>query len=110
MDGNSLTGNTEEMCQHTLMHFVADCGSETGDFDMPIDIELECECCTQCCWDEDTTCNDSEWLGNHKGIWEYGYSRVSWDFEDGDVSPLLPYNVLQEVSPGATFDADAYFG
>ena len=73
-------GNAEEICQHPPTQFVADCGRDPGDFDMPINIELDCECCTLCCWDENTTCNDEEWLGNHKGMWEYGYERYSWGF------------------------------
>lgn len=39
--------------------------------------------------DENTTCNDSEWIANHGGIWETGYTRVKYDFDEGMVSPLV---------------------
>jgi len=89
IDDNALTGTTEPMCVHVLNHFVADCGSDG------VGAEVECECCTLCCADENVTCNDSEWLGNHGGIWETGYARIKWDFDDGFVSPLVNYNDLQ---------------
>ena len=56
------------------------------------DAEIECSCCTLCCSDENTTCNDSEWLANHGGIWETGYTRVKYDFDEGMVSPLVDYD------------------
>ncbi|KAL7536265.1 hypothetical protein ACHAXR_007034 [Thalassiosira sp. AJA248-18] len=96
IDDNSLTGNTNEMCAHTITHFVADCYHNIGDFDMPIDVALDCACCTSCCFDENTTCNDSEWLGNHEGLWEYGYDRLVWDFDEGGVSPHIDYNFWQQ--------------
>jgi len=89
IDENSLTGNTDAMCAHEITHFTADC------FTGGSSVEIQCDCCTLCCFDENVTCNDSEWLGNHGGIWETGYNRVTWDFDDGFISPLLNYNYLQ---------------
>ena len=66
-----------------INHFVADCASDnTGE------AEITCDCCTLCCNDENVTCNDSEWLGNHESMWENGYTRWTWEFESGSVSPL----------------------
>lgn len=88
IDDNDLTGNTDAMCAHDITHFIADCAHSIGAFD----VELNCTCCTLCCSDENTTCNDAEWLGNHKALWEYGYNRMYWDFEEGIVSPFIDYN------------------
>jgi Leucine-rich repeat (LRR) protein len=97
IDGNNIKGNTSEMCEHELQHFVSDCAHGFGDFDEKLPAELECECCTLCCYDENVTCNDSDWLGNHEAIWEYGYDRVVWNFEEGGISPLVNYNFLQSL-------------
>ena len=91
IDDNSITGNTDEMCVNDLVHFVSDCGGEDFLFDSVI--ELNCTCCTLCCYDTDTTCNDDEWLGNTEGIWEFGYERVRWDFDVGSISPFTNYNL-----------------
>ena len=90
IDDNALTGNTDAMCAHTITHFVSDCASSITSYDA----EIECSCCTLCCSDENTTCNDREWLGNHGGIWETGYIRVKYDFDEGMVSPLVDYDAL----------------
>ena len=89
IDDNALTGNTDAMCTHTIRHFVSDCTSSSAS-----DAEIECSCCTLCCSDENTTCNDAEWFGNHGGIWETGYIRVKYDFDEGMVSPLVDYDAL----------------
>ncbi|KAL7554015.1 hypothetical protein ACHAWF_017357 [Thalassiosira exigua] len=104
IDDNSLTGNTNEMCLHKIEHFISDCGKGAvsvaeGNGTAVGAAELDCACCTLCCRDEDTTCNDAEWLGNHAGIWEYGYDRAMWNFEEGAISPLIDYNFQQAISP-----------
>merc|ERR1712087_745268 len=96
IDDNDLTGDTNAMCRHQLSHFIADCANETlgsGGFNT----ELSCPCCTLCCYDNNTACNDDEWLGNHVAEKELGYGdRTYWDFGDnGFVSPLWDYNLLQ---------------
>jgi len=90
IDDNSLSGNTDDMCVHEITYFVADCGGSRNVGG--IDKEIECSCCTLCCLDENVTCNDSEWLGNHEGMWETGYNRLRWEFEDGMISPYVNYN------------------
>jgi len=90
IDDNDLTGNTDEMCAHDIKYFIADCGNSTGG---TLGAEVNCTCCTQCCADVNSTCNDDEWLGNHQGTWELGYNRIYWDFDDnGYVSPFINYN------------------
>ncbi|KAL9190490.1 hypothetical protein ACHAXT_000196 [Thalassiosira profunda] len=91
IDDNALTGDTGDMCQHELVHFIADCARGPNGSNA----ELNCTCCTLCCRDENVTCNDSEWLGNHGGLAEFGYDRLAWEFEEGFVSPLLNYNFMQ---------------
>ena len=100
IDDNSLTGNTDEICVHEFIHFVSDCAT-TGEGDIFDQRELTCSCCTLCCNDANVTCNDDEWLGNHEGIWEFGYERVRWDF--GGSNPIFPwidYNYLQSQEDG----------
>ena len=93
IDDNALSGNTDEMCQHEIINFISDCATTSPDI---FDAEIQCSCCTLCCSDENVTCNDSEWLANHGGIWETGYNRLKWDFDDnGMISPLVNYNILQ---------------
>ncbi len=93
IDDNDLSGNTNAMCEHELEFFVADCGRSR--IAEGRKVEIECSCCTLCCLDENVTCNDSEWLGNHEGMWETGYNRIGWDFEQGMVYPWLDYNKMQ---------------
>lgn len=87
IDDNTFSGDADAICARsdTIKFFVADCASDAG-----IEAEIDCECCTLCCRDENTTCNDQEWLGNHEGIWENSYSRWQWDFgAAGTVSPMI---------------------
>jgi hypothetical protein len=85
IDDNNFKGNTSAMCSRLdkINYFVADCASSetTG-------AEIQCDCCTLCCRDENVTCNDSDWLGNHESMWENGYTRWTWEFESGSVSPI----------------------
>ena len=90
IDDNDLTGNTDAMCAHTLVHFIADCAHST------LAAAFNCTCCTLCCSRENTTCNDDEWLGNHEAMWEYGYNRLYYNFDDnGIISPYVDYNAYQ---------------
>ena len=95
IDDNDLSGNTNDICVHEITYFVADCGGSRNVNGM--EIEIECSCCTLCCLDTNITCNDSEWLGNHEGMWETGYNRVKWVFDDGMISPYVNYNYIQYV-------------
>lgn len=87
IDKNRFHGNASVMCDRLdkINYFISDCASDPVSSD---DEEIQCECCTLCCHDENVTCNDEEWLGNHDSIWESGYNRWKWEFESGLVSPL----------------------
>lgn len=88
IDDNHFVGNASAVCERKdkIKYFISDCGnSSSSGGDEP---EIQCNCCTLCCNDENTTCNDAEWLGNQESIWETGYNRIKWEFEAGDVSRL----------------------
>lgn len=104
IDDNNFKGNADPVCEgrelDRMTHFVSDCASNSstsaataapgsiGGWEDPIlsvSAEIECECCTLCCMDENTTCNDDEWMGHHEGAWQFGYERVYWDFEENGI-------------------------
>ena len=101
IDGNSFEGTTAPVCESRgwdrITHFVSDCASNSSTYsdaasgsiggwsDPVIVSEIECECCTLCCSDEDVTCNDDEWIAHHEGAWQLGYERVYWDFEENGI-------------------------
>jgi hypothetical protein len=89
IDDNSFHGNTSAMCNRLdkINFFVSDCASDPASSGIDA-AEIQCECCTLCCHDENVTCNDAEWLGNHESMWESGYTRWKWEFESGSVSPI----------------------
>jgi len=107
IDDNNFKGNANPVCEgrgfDRMTHFVSDCSSNSSTFAtaapgsiggwedpiLPVSAEIECECCTLCCFDADTTCNEDEWMGHDEGAWQSGYERVYWDFEEnGIVSEL----------------------
>jgi len=104
IDNNELTGDTDAMCAHDITHFIADCVNNTNSSLGALGAEIACPCCTLCCLDEDASCNDAEWLGNHVAIKELGYDkRMFWDFEDaGVISPYINYNFYQNLGYGVT--------
>lgn len=86
VEGNEFTGNATKLCRRGMSRFVSDCGGAPGKSDG----EVFCRCCTACCLDEeeeDGACGDLGWDIAPDGMWEYGYSRVSWEFDDGAISP-----------------------
>lgn len=100
IDDNSFKGDTAPVCESRgidrITHFVSDCASNSstsapnasgaiGGWEDPLLAEIECECCTLCCMDKDTTCNDDEWIAHHEGAWQFGYERVYWDFEENGI-------------------------
>lgn len=81
LDGNDITGNTEAICGSPIINttfFSTDCGQP-----MP---EVECSCCTLCCHDSNSTCNNLDWTVTLDGIWEYDFQRVVYSFSQD----LLP--------------------
>ena len=86
LDSNNITGNADVICESEAINttaFIADCGED----------ELECSCCTLCCADTNTTCNNFDWNVNLDGIWEYDFQRVVYSFSQEilPASAKLPY-------------------
>ena len=79
LDGNSLTGNANAICDSTSAEpsvFIADCyPGKNGE--RP---EVECRCCTQCCSDDDSSCNNKKWTSNYDPSYKYGFERQSYKF------------------------------
>eukprot|EP00339_Tiarina_fusa_P013177 CAMPEP_0117033354 /NCGR_PEP_ID=MMETSP0472-20121206/23839_1 /TAXON_ID=693140 ORGANISM="Tiarina fusus, Strain LIS" /NCGR_SAMPLE_ID=MMETSP0472 /ASSEMBLY_ACC=CAM_ASM_000603 /LENGTH=709 /DNA_ID=CAMNT_0004742249 /DNA_START=63 /DNA_END=2192 /DNA_ORIENTATION=+ len=80
LDGNSITGNAQVICEAdtgikpTL--FTTDCyPGQHGEAP-----EIECRCCTTCCIDGDTTCNNFKWTSTVDPVWEYGFLRPNYVF------------------------------
>lgn len=95
IDDNDLTGNTNAMCEHHVEYFISDCGANST---LGVNPELNCTCCTLCCYDGNPDCNDREWFGNHAARKEYGYGERSyWDFGDNaGISASFDYNGVQD--------------
>jgi len=92
LDGNSITGNADSICGTAAINttaFVADCGTLTP--------EIECSCCSLCCDDSDSTCNNVDWRVNLDGIWEYDFQRVVYSFSQ----ELLPAEAKEAYADGA---------
>lgn len=80
LDGNNLKGKTTELCRDTkpaLKHFVTDCYPSMLNEDGP---EVECRCCTLCCNDENTNCNNKDWSSSYDPKSHYGFIRTAFDF------------------------------
>jgi hypothetical protein len=81
IDGNNITGGADWICNDdtvNITYFVSDCLGPVP--------EIECDCCQLCCNDNNVTCNNFDWHVNLDPIWEYGYSRVNYEFSQ----ELLP--------------------
>lgn len=79
LDGNSISGNANVICQDSAInigYFIADCYPGLNG-EKP---EIECRCCTQCCTDQDSTCNDKQWTSTLDPEYEYGYIRSKYSF------------------------------
>jgi hypothetical protein len=70
LDKNDLKGDDQPVCganePSTLKVFTGDCS------------EIECGCCSTCCTDDDTKCNDLELKANL----DDGYSREQYIFSE----------------------------
>jgi Leucine-rich repeat (LRR) protein len=85
LDDNKLTSGTTTICQKLwpsgfLKTFIADCDELTD----------ECECCSTCCRDAETSCNDVVWFSDLDPIAEGNYERSQYVFKDADVVYDLP--------------------
>eukprot|EP00537_Pseudo-nitzschia_pungens_P019540 CAMPEP_0172412928 /NCGR_PEP_ID=MMETSP1061-20121228/78158_1 /TAXON_ID=37318 /ORGANISM="Pseudo-nitzschia pungens, Strain cf. pungens" /LENGTH=794 /DNA_ID=CAMNT_0013149179 /DNA_START=188 /DNA_END=2572 /DNA_ORIENTATION=- len=74
LDGNSITGSADPFCNANIntTFFSADCDTS--------DPEVTCSCCSLCCNDNNSTCNNLDWRINLDGIWEYDFQRFVYTF------------------------------
>lgn len=82
IDGNDITGTADVICTDPTLNikrFVSDCAKPNP--------EIVCECCTLCCADSNTTCNNFDWHVNLDPIWEYGFRRVVYSFSQNLLPP-----------------------
>jgi hypothetical protein len=78
LDGNSFHGNANVICESDKVkpkYFISDCYPRDGE-----PPEIDCRCCTTCCEDGNTECNNKEWTSNVDPEWEYGYVRPFYTF------------------------------
>jgi hypothetical protein len=77
LDGNSFGGNADVVCtKFKPTFFISDCyPGPSGEAP-----EIQCNCCTECCLDSDTECNNGAWTSNVDPKWEYGYIRSKYTF------------------------------
>ncbi|VEU43972.1 unnamed protein product [Pseudo-nitzschia multistriata] len=79
LDGNNLHGKTNDICAangSTMAHFTTDCYPGLNN-KAP---EVDCRCCTLCCNDENTDCNNKDWTANYDPKSRYGYIRPAYEF------------------------------
>jgi len=78
LEQNNFSGDANMICSQkesfdALTMFVSDCAGE----------KLNCPCCSICCEEGDKTCNAFDWEGNLDPIWEYGFKRERYSYEQG---------------------------
>ena len=105
LDSNSITGNANVICESENVKptfFVSDCyPGQNGE--RP---EIECRCCSTCCTDEDTSCNNQSWTNNFDPVWEYGFLRKNYRFNLENA----PAAYSKESSDAVTDPIDDAFG
>eukprot|EP00549_Striatella_unipunctata_P018668 CAMPEP_0118683960 /NCGR_PEP_ID=MMETSP0800-20121206/6354_1 /TAXON_ID=210618 ORGANISM="Striatella unipunctata, Strain CCMP2910" /NCGR_SAMPLE_ID=MMETSP0800 /ASSEMBLY_ACC=CAM_ASM_000638 /LENGTH=651 /DNA_ID=CAMNT_0006580565 /DNA_START=15 /DNA_END=1971 /DNA_ORIENTATION=- len=74
LDNNTLMGSLDFMCGSTSLDIMyADCGGSSK--------EVNCSCCQECCVDS-TVCYDNDFAANQDPIWENGYIRTAFIFDN----------------------------
>jgi len=64
---------------------VADCGhTKEG---ISVEKEVECPCCTSCCWDSAEHCNMKDWIIEIEEEYRGSYDRYEYDFDDASYIP-----------------------
>jgi hypothetical protein len=64
---------------------IADCGVvEDG---VLLEQEVECPCCTNCCWDSAHNCNMKDWIIELETEYRSTYDRCQYDFDDAYYVP-----------------------
>lgn len=80
LDGNDLKGKTDEICEakfKSMKHFITDCYPSMLNDEGP---EVECRCCSLCCNDENSRCNNKDWSSNYDLKTKYGFIRPAYEF------------------------------
>jgi hypothetical protein len=83
LDNNRLVGELDA-CEVQLL--VADCGNaDLGCPDCESEtMEVNCPCCTNCCYDGDQQCNSDNWITQIQLQWRDNYDRDSYAFQAGE--------------------------
>ena len=86
-----LTGD-EDVCSleqfdGRIDHLIADCGRT--DNGVPIGREVECPCCTECCWDGLERCNMKDWIIELEEEYRGRYDRYEYNFDRAYFIPAV---------------------
>lgn len=77
-----LTGD-EDICTEIggrIEHLIADCGRMESR--VRVEQEVECPCCTNCCWDSAERCNMKDWIIELEEEYRGNYDRYEYEFDD----------------------------
>lgn len=100
LDGNNLIGQTDGFCssskKQSLSHFTADCYPGPNGAQP----EVDCRCCSLCCNDENTDCNNKDWTASYDPKSMYGYIRPAYDFSLDKAQPGWMKKMQQEATLG----------
>jgi len=91
LDANNITGTADVICLNTNINttaFSSDCFTSSP--------EISCSCCSICCDDSNTECNNFDWRVNLDGIWEYDFQRVVYSFSQ----EVLPASAKEQYAGG----------
>mmetsp|Transcript_110851 Transcript_110851/g.226848 ORF Transcript_110851/g.226848 Transcript_110851/m.226848 type:complete len:733 (+) Transcript_110851:213-2411(+) len=106
IDTNSFTGSVltgdEDVCiaegMRRITDFVADCGRPEYDANAADgyenvrssnEVEVNCPCCTSCCWDSAPRCNMKDWVATLEREFRSGYERYIYSFDDAAYVPVV---------------------
>eukprot|EP00535_Pseudo-nitzschia_heimii_P009866 CAMPEP_0197174588 /NCGR_PEP_ID=MMETSP1423-20130617/1040_1 /TAXON_ID=476441 /ORGANISM="Pseudo-nitzschia heimii, Strain UNC1101" /LENGTH=700 /DNA_ID=CAMNT_0042623531 /DNA_START=93 /DNA_END=2195 /DNA_ORIENTATION=- len=86
-----LTGD-EDVCElegfdGRIDHLVADCGRM--DKGVPVEREVVCPCCTDCCWDSLQRCNMKDSIIELEEEYRSSYDRYEYDFDGAYYVPAV---------------------
>jgi Leucine-rich repeat (LRR) protein len=65
---------------------IADCGRLIEG--VPTEKEVDCPCCTNCCWDSAQRCNMKDWIIELEEEYRSAYDRYEYDFDDAFYVPV----------------------
>lgn len=104
LNGNSLQGTTEKVCEaknQRLVQFTADCYPSFNNDSGP---EVECNCCSLCCNDEEPECNEKvsgdfirNWSATHDSSHGDIYSAYTTVLEPGAWQDTAVEKAMEEA-------------